>query len=214
VLRGHVDVGQGLRLHALRGIHHQQRALARGQGTRHLIVEIHVSRRIDEIQLVGQAILRLVRQAHRSRLDGDSALALQFHVVEKLVLLFTLGKRASKLDQAVSQRRFSMIDVGDDREIANQMSRGRHFVTPSAGLASALVGLFAYHIERELPWKMRFLSLQHQVDSLANVFRDRHLCLVVQEFELLVLFRGDVHGGRNLVPRHGRTLHDHMSIVK
>jgi hypothetical protein len=36
---------------------------------------------------------------------------------------------------------------------------------------------------------------------------------VVQELELLVLFRGDVHGGRNLVPCHGRTMHDHMSIV-
>jgi len=60
---------------------------------------------------------------------------------------------------------------------------------------------------------MPLFPLQYQVDSLANVFSDRHLGLLVQELELLVLFRGDVHGSGNLVPCHGKTMHDHMSIV-
>jgi hypothetical protein len=46
-----VAVGHGLRFDALRRVHDQQRALAGGQGARHLVGEIHVSRRVDEIQL-------------------------------------------------------------------------------------------------------------------------------------------------------------------
>src|ERR1035441_1313350 len=82
-----------------------------------------------------------------------------------------------------------------------------------AGDRTSAVGLSAYHVESQLAWKMRLFPLQDQIDSLANIFRDRHLGLLVQELELFVLFRGDVHGGRDLVPCHGKTMHDHMSIV-
>ncbi len=44
VIDGQVGVGQRLRLHALAGVHHQQRALAGGQRARDLVAEVHVAR--------------------------------------------------------------------------------------------------------------------------------------------------------------------------
>ena len=86
VVDSQISVGQGLRLHALAGVHHQQRALARGQRPRNLVAEVHVPRRVDQVQLVGVAVVRLVHHAHGVRLDGDAALPLQIHIVQNLCL--------------------------------------------------------------------------------------------------------------------------------
>ena len=80
-----VDVGQRLRLHALAGVDHQQRALAGGQAAADLVGEVDVAGRVHQVQLVGLAVLGLVGQADGLRLDGDAALALQVHAVEHLV---------------------------------------------------------------------------------------------------------------------------------
>jgi hypothetical protein len=56
VLHGQVGVGQGLGLHTLGGVHHQHRALAGGQGAGDLVVEVHVARRVDEVELVDLAV--------------------------------------------------------------------------------------------------------------------------------------------------------------
>ena len=52
LLQRRVAVGDALRLDTLRGVDHQQRSLAGRQRSRHLVGEIHVTRRIDEIQLI------------------------------------------------------------------------------------------------------------------------------------------------------------------
>ena len=61
-----VDVGQRLRLDALRGVDDQHRALAGGQRARHLVVKVDVPGRVDEVQLVGLAVLGRGRTAARS----------------------------------------------------------------------------------------------------------------------------------------------------
>ena len=53
-------------------------------------------------------------------LDGDPALALEIHRVEDLRLHLTRLERAGELEQAVGQRRLAVIDVRDDREIADE----------------------------------------------------------------------------------------------
>jgi hypothetical protein len=53
------------------------------------------------------------------RLDGDATLALEVHVVEHLLRHLALRKRAGQFEQAIRQRRLSMIDVCDDRKITN-----------------------------------------------------------------------------------------------
>ena len=52
-----VDVGERLRFHALAGVHHQQRTLARGQAARDFVGEVHMAGRVDQIELIGFAVL-------------------------------------------------------------------------------------------------------------------------------------------------------------
>src|SRR5882724_2253660 len=116
---GLVDVGQGLRLHALGGIDHQQRALAGGQAARHLVGEVDVARRIHEVELVELAVLGGVGEADGLRLDGDAALALDIHGIQHLLAHLARGEAAAGLDQAIGQGRLAMIDMGDDGEVAD-----------------------------------------------------------------------------------------------
>ena len=60
MLHGEVEVGQGLGLDALGRVDQKEDPLAGGQGPRHLVGEIDVARRIDEVQGVRAAILCLV----------------------------------------------------------------------------------------------------------------------------------------------------------
>ena len=52
----HVQVGDGLCLHSLCGIHHQQCTLAGGYGARHLVGEVHMSRSVYQIEYVFLAV--------------------------------------------------------------------------------------------------------------------------------------------------------------
>ena len=121
-----VDVGQRLRLDALAGVDHQQRALAGGERARHLIGEVDMAGRVDQVEDVVLAIVGLVVQPHGLRLDGDAALALDVHVVEHLLLHVAQLEAAGRLDQAVGQRRLAVVDMGNDCEIADVRNGGAH----------------------------------------------------------------------------------------
>ncbi len=120
VLQRHVDVGQRLRLDALRSVHHQHRTVARGQRARHLVGKVHMAGGVDQVERIGVAILGLIGHAHGLRLDGDAALALQIHVVQHLLAHLAQFHHAGFLNQTVGQRGFAVIDVRDNAEIANQ----------------------------------------------------------------------------------------------
>ena len=120
VMQRQISIGQRLRFDALRGVHHQQRAFAGLQAARNFVGEIHVAGRVDQIQLIQIAVVGLVIQAHGVRFDGDAALALQVHGVEHLLHHLALRERAGDFEQTVGQRRFAVIDVRDDREIADE----------------------------------------------------------------------------------------------
>ena len=119
LLDGGVAVGDALRLDALGGVHHQQRALAGGQRAGHLVGKIHVPRRVDDIELIGAAIAGRIAQRHALRLDGDAALPLQIHRIEHLLGHFPFAQTAADLNEAVGERGLAVIDVRDDRKIAN-----------------------------------------------------------------------------------------------
>ena len=112
-----IGVGDGLGLDALGGVDHQQRALARGQRAADLVGEVDVPGRVDEVQLVGLAVLRLVEHAHGLGLDRDPALALEVHRVEQLGAHAARVDRVGRLEDAIGQRRLPVVDVGDDREV-------------------------------------------------------------------------------------------------
>ena len=75
-VNGQVGVGQGLGLHALGGVHHQHRTLAGSQGTGDLIVEVHMARGVNQIQVIGLPIVSCILQTHRPGLDGNAPLPL------------------------------------------------------------------------------------------------------------------------------------------
>ena len=122
-----IDVGERLRLDALAGVHHQQRALDGGEAAVDLVGEVDVAGRVDQVEDVILAVMRPVLQADGLRLDGDAALALDIHGIEHLLDHLALGQAPGELDQPVGQRRLAVVDMGDDREVADVFDgRGRH----------------------------------------------------------------------------------------
>jgi hypothetical protein len=78
-----------------------------------------VAGRVDQVELVGLTVLRRVEHAHRLRLDRDAALALQIHGVEQLGTHRPRVDGLGELQDPVRQRRLAVVDVGDDREVAD-----------------------------------------------------------------------------------------------
>ena len=80
-----------------------------------------MARRVDEVELVCETVRSGVVEAHRLRLDGDAALALEVEGVEQLVLHIAHRHRPGPLQQAIGERRLAVVDVGDDAEVADQV---------------------------------------------------------------------------------------------
>ena len=70
IFHGQQCVGDGLSFDALTGVNHQQRTFAGCQCTGHLIAEVNVARRVDEVELVHLAVRGGVRHRHSLSLDG------------------------------------------------------------------------------------------------------------------------------------------------
>ena len=115
----HIAVRQRLRLNALRRVYHQQRAFARRQRTADFVGEVHVTGRVNQVERVGFAVLGGIVHMHRLGLNGDAALAFQLHAVQNLLHHLALLENARRFQNAVSQRRLAMVNMGDNAEIAN-----------------------------------------------------------------------------------------------
>ena len=134
-----VAVRHGLRFHALRSIHHQQRTFARRQRARHFVREIDVPRRVDQVEQVGLTIARTVAQCHGLRFDRDAALALEIHRVEHLGFHLPVAQAAAHLDEAVSQCGLAVVDVGDDGKVADVLHHKKgHSRVPRYPVASVV----------------------------------------------------------------------------
>ncbi|GJL84287.1 MAG: hypothetical protein DHS20C02_00620 [Micavibrio sp.] len=69
--------------------------------------------------MVFDAVFGFVGEADGLGLDGDAALLLELHVVEDLFGHLACFEPATGLDEAVGQRRLAVVDMGDNREIAD-----------------------------------------------------------------------------------------------
>ena len=114
VLDRKVGVGDGLGLDALSGVDHEHRSLAGLQGAGNLVGEVDVPGRVDQVELVA-----LPLHPHGLRLDRDAPLALEVHRVEDLRAHIAVGDGVRELEDPVGQGGFPVVDVGDDREVAN-----------------------------------------------------------------------------------------------
>ena len=115
-----VDIGEGLGLDPLRGVNHQQRAFASGEGAADFVGEIDVAGGVHQVELIGQPVLGGVAEADRLGLDGDPALFLNVHVIKDLRRHLTLSQPPGVLDQPIRQRALPMVDMGDNRKVAYQ----------------------------------------------------------------------------------------------
>jgi len=86
----------------------------------YLVGKIHVAGRINEVENILNAIGRMnVFHLNGMALDRNTTLTLEVHIVERLVLHIALANGVGVLQQAVSKRAFTVIDVCDDAEIAD-----------------------------------------------------------------------------------------------
>ena len=114
VLHGQVAVGQRLGFDALGRVHQQDHRLAGSQGAAHLVAEVHVAGGVDEVDHEA-----LIIEANALELDGDAPLPLQVHGVQILGAHLPGVDRPANLQHAVGQRGLAVVDVGDDRGIAD-----------------------------------------------------------------------------------------------
>ena len=125
VFHGQVEIGKGLGLDALGGVDEQQNPFTRGEGPGDLIGKIHMTGGIDQVEDILFPIVGAVGEGNGLALDGDAPLPLDVHVVQDLVLEIAIVHHAGVLDQAVRQRRFAMVDVGDNAEVADVFHKNR-----------------------------------------------------------------------------------------
>jgi hypothetical protein len=65
-----------------------------------------------------------VLQRGRLRLDGDAALALDIHRVEHLGFHLAVRQSTATLDDAISECRLAVVDMGNDGEVADVVHAG------------------------------------------------------------------------------------------
>ena len=113
-----VEVRDCLRLDSLGCVDEQDCALAGGEASGDLVVEVHVSGGVDEVEVIPLPVLRVEPHLHRMGADCDAPFLLQVHVVEKLVVecphLDSLGVD----EEPVRQGGLSVVHMGDDGEVS------------------------------------------------------------------------------------------------
>src|SRR5437868_6866748 len=139
-------------------------------------------------------------QPNRLRLDGDPALALEIHLVEELIFALALAQGAGGVEDAIGERGFSVIDVRDDREIADVARIGTHWLI---GIGEKPRRYTLLDVEKRLLTRETIaILLQHQLDALTDVLGDGNFGLGVQLLQGRILLGRDVDRGRNLLTGH------------
>ena len=105
----------GLGQRPLGGVDEQQHPVDHRQAALDLAAEVGVARGVDDVELdVAVADGRVLGQ------DRDPLLALEVHRVQHaLVDVLVLAEGAGLPQQRVDERRLAVVDVGDDREVAD-----------------------------------------------------------------------------------------------
>ena len=145
MVHGEVGVRQGLGLDALGGVHYQQRTLAGRERAADLIVEVHVSRGVDEVERILLAVGGLVGETHGAGLYRDAALAFKVHVVEYLALHLAALHRAAELYEPVRKSRFAVVYVRYYRKIPDVVLS---HILPSSAMLSTLSAMARSSFER------------------------------------------------------------------
>ena len=80
-----------------------------------------MARSVNQIEGILFTIRMDIIHLDRMTLDGNAPLALQVHIVEGLGDQIAVGHGSRRLQQAVRQCTFTVIDMGDHTEIPNSL---------------------------------------------------------------------------------------------
>ncbi len=109
-----VRIRERLRLDSLRRVDDEQRALAGLERARHLVREVDVAGGVDEVELVAPPATRtacaliVMPRSRSSSIESRSCSRIS-----------RSDDRAGQLEDAIGERRLAVVDVRDDREVAN-----------------------------------------------------------------------------------------------
>jgi len=102
-LQCQVDIGQGLGLHPLGGIHDEHRPFTGRQTSGYFIGEIDMPRGVNQIKDIIMTVLGLVKKPRGLQLDGDAPFPFQIHIVQILFLHVSMGNQPSVFNNPVRQ---------------------------------------------------------------------------------------------------------------
>ena len=71
-----------------------------------------MSRGVDKIQQIVLAVVGVIDRRDRARLDSDTALALELHIIEYLSLHIANGYALSQFKNSVRERALAVVDMG------------------------------------------------------------------------------------------------------
>src|SRR5260370_970072 len=110
-----LNLPRRMRPRAFDRVHQQEHAIHHRQRPLDFAAEVGVAGRVDDVDMHPFVIDRGVL-----REDGDAALALQVvRVHDPLRDVLVRGERAGLVQELVDEGRFTVVDVSDDREIAD-----------------------------------------------------------------------------------------------
>ena len=120
-LQGFFEHEACLRQRALRRVDEQKDAIDHPQDAFHFAAEVRVAGRVDDIDLDA-----LPDERHVLGDDGDAPLALEIARIEDAIAhLVDIAEQLALSHHRVDERRFSMIDMGDDGDVADILSAHR-----------------------------------------------------------------------------------------
>ena len=125
VLERQVTVGEGLGLDALARVHHEHHAFTRRQRPRHLVPEVDVAGRVDQVDDVVAPT-----DTDVLGLDRDAPLAFDVHRIEVLGPHVPSVDRPRQLQKSVSEGGLAVVDVRDDRDVAQAREVGHCAILP------------------------------------------------------------------------------------
>ena len=171
VVQRQIYIGKGLRLDTLCGIHHQDGAVTCRQAAAHFIIKVHMAGRIDQVEYIFVSILGIIDNAYCLRLDGNTALPLQFHIVKHLCLHLPAGQQPCLLYDPVRQRRFPVIYMGYNTKISDlTLVYGCHNSPPA--LTKHAIPSVA--VPKCIPQVFRFKRIVYQITTKMSTFTFRH----------------------------------------
>jgi hypothetical protein len=121
-----------LRHHAVDRVDHEQHRVDHRQHALDLAAEVGVTGRVDEVDAHA-----LELDARVLGVDRDAALALEVFVVHHALGNHLVGaERAREAQQRIDERRLAVIDVRDDREVAEIFAGFGHQRTSGNSMCS------------------------------------------------------------------------------